>query len=276
MVRVSFIIPTLNQAAFLARCIDSCLAQGISDSEILVQDGGSTDGTDSVLLRYGSKVSAISEPDDGQSDAINRCIRRADGDIIAWINSDDYYPTGDVLKVVSDAFEADNDVDIVYGDGMYVDQSGNSLRRFNSFPIESPRKTLIAHPTSPCSQPALFFRRELFEKVGGLRQDLHWAMDHELWFRMFTEARKWRYIPQVFAHMTLHSDAKSVRAISKQINEVAAIKNSFLKANHGRLSEYVRVMRGTWMVRCYQLAYNSGLLKYYWRYLQKRQSTRKR
>ncbi|OYP37474.1 glycosyltransferase family 2 protein [Rhodopirellula sp. MGV] len=269
MVKVSYIIPTLNQAGFLQRCLDSCFGQQIDDCEILVQDGGSTDGTLDILHRNRDRIDAVSKPDKGQSDAINQCIDRAKGEIIAWINSDDYYPNHDVLRTICETFDSAPELDIVYGDGMYVDEHGNPLRRFASFPIDNPRRTLINHPTSPCAQPALFFKRELYQRVGGLRQDLHWAMDHELWFRMFLAAKGWQYIPQEFAHLTLHADAKSVRAIGKQMREVAEIKRQFLHANRGGWNEHLQVVRGTMMVRLYRVAYSTGLLDHYWRLLRR-------
>src|SRR5580704_13650255 len=84
---VSFVIPTRNQARFIRRCIDECLAQDIAGAEILVIDGASTDGTQEILASYGDRLRFISERDRGQSDAINKGIRQARGEIIAWINS---------------------------------------------------------------------------------------------------------------------------------------------------------------------------------------------
>src|SRR5678815_5771239 len=89
--RLSFVIPTRNQGRFIGQCIDGCLAQEVPDSEVLVVDGASTDDTRDVLGRYGERVRWISEPDRGQSDAVNKGVRMARGELIAWINSDDYY-----------------------------------------------------------------------------------------------------------------------------------------------------------------------------------------
>src|SRR3954451_3356734 len=95
--RLSFVIPTRNQARFIRKCIDSCLAQAIPDSEIMVVDGLSTDGTQEILASYGDRIRWLSEKDRGQSDALNKGVRQTSGEVIAWINSDDYYPTGNVL-----------------------------------------------------------------------------------------------------------------------------------------------------------------------------------
>src|SRR5690348_1916374 len=114
--KVSFVIPTRNHAAFIRRCIDSCLAQNLADFEILVLDGNSTDGTQDILRSYGDRVWWRSEPDGGQSDAVNKGVEIARGQLIAWINSDDYYAGPSVLSSVLKEFESG--ADFVYGDGL--------------------------------------------------------------------------------------------------------------------------------------------------------------
>lgn len=262
---VSFIVPSLNQGDFIKRCLDSCLQQKIENWEILVQDGGSTDQTLDILAQYGHKISVVSKHDKGQSDAINQAIARANGEIIAWINSDDYYPDDTVLQTVCEAFEQNEGLDIVYGDGMFVDAKKRALRRFQGFHFRDPRKTLIRHPTSPIAQPAVFFRRDLFLNVGGLRDDLHWAMDHELWFRLFMEARESEYIPQCFAHQTLHEDAKSVRGLSEQVREIHSFKMEYLKSNEGRWIERMQVRFGTMKMAVYRMALQTGLVRLLWK-----------
>jgi glycosyltransferase involved in cell wall biosynthesis len=120
--QVSFVIPTLNQAAFIRRCLDRCLEQNLPDAEIIVRDGLSTDGTQDVLREYGERIRWVSEKDDGQSQAINRGIESACGEIIAWINSDDYYTGPGVLKRVLEVFDSDGALEIVYGDAGLVDR----------------------------------------------------------------------------------------------------------------------------------------------------------
>jgi len=222
-VRLSFVIPTRNQARFLGQCIDGCLAQNVADSEVLVIDGDSTDNTREVLKSYGDRIRWISEPDRGQSDAINKGVRRAEGELVAWINSDDYYENHRALAPVLDAFEAEPEVDIVYGDGVRVDVEGRELGDYRARP-PGRLAQILTHPASFVLQPSLVFRRELFVEVGGLREELHYTMDYELWIRMFAAARKARYVPSVVACARYHSDAKSVAAMGKQIRELAHVK----------------------------------------------------
>jgi glycosyltransferase involved in cell wall biosynthesis len=220
--KVSFVIPTRNQAPFIGRCLESCLAQQVPDAEILVIDGASTDGTQKILAGYGERIHWTSEPDSGQAQAVNRGIARARGEIVAWINSDDFYEGPGTLTAVVAAFEADAELDILYGDAVVVDAQGDPIRRFRSraFPRAS---DLLVNAIGP-AQPATFFRRDLFQRVGGLREPLHWAPDYDLFLRMFSAARKTRYLAQPLARMTFHAGAKSIRGLLEQVREFVALK----------------------------------------------------
>lgn len=223
--RLSFVIPTRNQARFLAQCIDGCLAQGIEDSEIVVVDGLSTDGTREVLASYGNRIRWVSEPDRGQSDAINKGVRMARGELVAWINSDDYYASPHAVARLLEAFEAEREVDIVFGNGTRVDVEGREIGAYRARPVRGVAE-IVTHPASFVLQPALVFRRQLFLDVGGVDESLHYTMDYELWIRMFAAARRVRYVPDVIACARYHSDAKSIAAMGKQIREVYAVKQA--------------------------------------------------
>ncbi|WP_242343211.1 glycosyltransferase family 2 protein [Anaeromyxobacter terrae] len=221
--KVSFVIPTRNQAQFIRRCIDSCLAQGMPDAEILVVDGRSTDRTVEVLREYGDRVRWVSETDSGQSEAVNKGVRWASGDIIAWINSDDFYPDATALSDVVGAFERDPATDVVYGGALVVDADGNVLRELCARPMRS-AKELLVKPNAPFMQPAMFFRREMFLATGGLRHDLHYAMDYDLWLRMLPRARKLRHLARPLACVTFHPGAKSIAGMLEQIRELGDLK----------------------------------------------------
>ena len=221
--RLSFVIPTRNQARYIGQCIDGCLGQGIADSEVFVVDGASTDHTREVLASYGDRIRWISEPDRGQSDAINKGVNGALGELIAWINSDDYYASAHALRPLLDAFEAEPDVDIAFGNGLRVDEQGRPLGDYRARP-PGRLADIVTHPASFVLQPALLFRRELFLDVGGVDESLHYTMDYELWIRMFAAARKARYVPDVIACARYHTDAKSIAAMGKQINELVHVK----------------------------------------------------
>jgi len=256
--RLSFVIPTRNQARFLGQCIDGCLAQDVPDAEIVVVDGASTDDTRDVLAGYGSRIRWVSEPDRGQSDAVNKGVRMAHGELVAWINSDDYYAGPRAIAQLLGAFEAEPHVDIAYGNGLRVDVEGTPLGPYRARPITRVAE-IVTHPASFVLQPALMFRRQLFLDVGGVDESLHYTMDYELWIRLFAAARVTRYIPDVIACARYHTDAKSIAAMGKQIREAYQVKRtSALRLDLGPLDR-ARMYAGVASLGAYWVAVRLGL-----------------
>ncbi len=256
--RLSFVIPTRNQGRFIAQCIDSCLAQSIDDSEIVVVDGASTDDTRAVLARYGDRVRWTSEPDRGQSDAVNKGVRLARGELVAWINSDDYYASPRALHALLAAFDADPRVDIAYGDGERVDVRGAPIGPYRARPI-SRIAEIVMHPSSFVLQPSLVFRRRLFLDVGGVDESLHYTMDYELWMRLFAAARATRYVPEVIACARYHDDAKSIAAMGKQIREAYQVKRATARRLDLGALDRARMHAGVASMGLYWLAVRLGL-----------------
>ena len=254
---LSFVIPTRNQARFLRRCIDSCIAQGVDGAEIIVRDGASTDGTQQILASYGERVRWTSEQDGGQSQAINQGIVEARGEVIAWINSDDYYADDRVVGRVLARFERDPQVDVVHGDGMMVDVDERPFRHYRSRTLDGGRGLLV-HPTA-IVQPSAFFRRALFLSVGKLREDLHWAMDFDLWLRMFPAARKVEYVPEVLSCVRCHTDAKTYHAMLDQIREVTRLKRHYAPRLRPDLPERVASVAADLLLYAYWAAVRLGL-----------------
>jgi glycosyltransferase involved in cell wall biosynthesis len=256
--KLSFVIPTRNQAQFLAQCIDSCLAQRIDDSEVIVVDGLSTDNTRDVLKGFGDRIRWVSEPDRGQSDAINKGVRLSTGELIAWINSDDYYASPLAVGSLMSAFDQERDVDIAYGNGERVDVNGAPLGPYRAKPVGRLAQ-IITHPASFVLQPSVLFRRQLFLDVGGLDDALHYTMDYELWIRMFAAARKTRYIPQVIACARYHSDAKSIAAMGKQIREALHVKRAGAQRFELGAVDRALMYAGVASLGLYWLAVRAGL-----------------
>jgi glycosyltransferase involved in cell wall biosynthesis len=240
--KVSFVIPTRNQADFLRRCLDSCLAQRLPDFEILVMDGASTDGTQDILASYGDRIRWTSEPDTGQAQAINKGIARATGELIAWINSDDLYEDAQVLGRVVREFEADPQLDLLYGDALLVDARGDLIRPYRNRAFSRPQDLLVS-PIGP-AQPATFFRRDLFNRAGGLREELHWALDYDLFIRLFGAARKTLYLRRTLARSTFHAGAKSIRGMLQQIRENGLLKREHARTYHLNFADRLRLRRG--------------------------------
>ncbi|HEX5058468.1 MAG TPA: glycosyltransferase family 2 protein [Kofleriaceae bacterium] len=258
--RVSFMIPTRNHAQFIRTCIDSCLAQQLPSYEIVVMDGASTDNTVEVLKSYGDKLRFVSEKDSGQSDAINKGIKAARGEIIAWINSDDYYPNGDVLRRVLAKFDEAPDVDIVYGHGMMVDIEHKPLKRFEAYQINA-LKEMAIHGRCFVAQPAVFFKRQLFLDVGGVAEGLHLAMDYDLWMRLFPAARSRRFLDEDLACIVSHQDAKSVHSVWKQIREMHRIKRRYIPKLGLDAKDWVKLAMGEAVIYTYGIAVRTGLWK---------------
>ena len=201
---VSIVTPSYNQADFLETTIRSVLEQDYPYVEYFVMDGASSDGSVDIIHNYAGRLSGwVSEKDRGQGDAINKGLARAHGEIVAWLNSDDYY----LPKAVSSAveiFEQHPEAAMVYGDMLAVDQDGQTLNvlRYSQYSLED----LLCFQI--IGQPAVFFRREAYEQAGGLDVQFHYMLDHLLWIRMAQESNI-VYVPQTWAAARFHPQAKN-------------------------------------------------------------------
>jgi len=196
--KISVITPSFNQANFLPVNLESVAKQKLADVEHIIVDPGSTDGS-LEIAKQSSNVKLIAEPDRGQSDGINKGFIKSTGDILAWLNSDDFYPDADVLAEVIKCFQKNPNVDIVYGDVNFVDETGKFLRK--GYINRDPDDLLHSFEYQVgIVQPAVFFRRKVFEEIGGPSEEFEYCMDYELWVRMAGQGYKWKYIPKILAH----------------------------------------------------------------------------
>lgn len=181
---VSIITPSYNQGIFIRETIDSVLKQSYPNIEYVIIDGGSTDNTIEILKEYGSKIKWISEKDNGQADAINKGIALTQGKFIGWLNSDDTYLDDAIYKLVSFMVE-NEDVDMVYGEGWYVDKNGNITERYLT---EEFSKERLGEQCIIC-QPTALFSRKIVEEVGMLDAEYQLGMDYELWLRIANKGK---------------------------------------------------------------------------------------
>ena len=194
---VSIVTPSYNQGRFIGQTIQSVLSQNYPNMEYIIVDGDSTDNTKQILGHYADKISiCVSEPDTGQSDAINKGFRLARGEIVAWINSDDYYYP-DALQHAVEIFQTDEALDVLYGDCVYVDEEGQFLRYFTEVSEFDQEKLL--NVSNFIMQPATFFRRRALDRVDFLREELNFTMDWDLWCRLAREGCKFKYERRLFA-----------------------------------------------------------------------------
>ncbi|HTL61929.1 MAG TPA: glycosyltransferase family 2 protein [Nitrospira sp.] len=219
---VTVVTPSFNQGRFIRETIESVLSQDYPNLEYLVIDGGSTDETQEVLKAYGSRLCWVAEKDEGQADAVNKGLRKAKGEIFGWLNSDDTYLPGTISKIVQ-FFQAFPSVALVYGQAKYVDAEG---RVVGWHPVEEFDYKRLAE-TCFISQPAVFFRREVFEEVGPLDICLHYAIDYEYWMRAGKKFTL-RYMPELLATMRFHGEAKTVaRRQEAQEEVILAIRRHY-------------------------------------------------
>lgn len=196
--KISVITPSFNQAQFLPFNLASVGAQQGVNIEHIVVDPGSKDGS-TEIARQAPGVILIAEPDRGQSDGISKGFSRSTGDILVWLNSDDFYPDEHVLASVVQCFLENPDVDIVYGDVNFVDESGAFLCK--GFVNKNSDLLLDSFQYQVgIVQPGVFWRRRVFEEIGGPSDTFEYCMDYELWVRMASKGYKWKYIPKVLAH----------------------------------------------------------------------------
>lgn len=204
---ISFIIPSYQQGVYLKKCLDSIAAQGLSRKqyELLVYDGGSKDDTIDLLKNHPIHPTWVSQPDNGQANAINKGLQEANGKVIGWINSDDYYLPGAINKVL-DFFDKHPEVDILYGDADIVNETGEKLYPYAT---EEWNYSNLADICFIC-QPATFFRASLIEEYGVLDESLDCAIDYEYWLRI-GKSQKFHYLKERLACSRLYGDAKTLR-----------------------------------------------------------------
>ena len=184
--RVSVIVPSLNQGLYLRQCVDSILSQGYQNLEVLIIDGGSSDKSVSIIREYEKKISYwVSEPDNGQSDAINKGFKKSSGDLVAWLNADDYYLPG-VFNHVVEAYCVDQNAPFYFGDGLRVDDNGKTISNFSPTKRLTFNRQALVMGLNYILQPSTFINRMSLEKVGYLDVGLHYGMDSDLWMRLST------------------------------------------------------------------------------------------
>lgn len=201
---VSVITPSYNQAAFLEQTIQSVLGQEYPYIEYLVIDGSSVDSSVEIIKKYADRLAYwISEKDSGQAEAINKGFVRAKGEILTWLNSDDYYLPNTISSVVK-CFEENPDVVMVYGDMLAVDGNGQTINVLKYKQLTS--EDLLCFQI--IGQPSVFFRRAALEKAGPLDTTFHFLLDHHLWIRLAQQGRI-LHVPQVWSAARYHAEAKN-------------------------------------------------------------------
>jgi glycosyltransferase involved in cell wall biosynthesis len=205
----SVVVPNLNYARFLKANLDSLAAQNYPDLDVIIVDGGSTDGSLEIIEPWAREHGArwISEPDDGQAQAINKGFRMARGEILTWLNSDDVLASDAVARAAK-AFNQDQSLSFLWGYCLFINEEGQALRIGNP----DVREDLSELRRSRCfvTQPGSWFRRSVLEQFGFLDECYHYAFDYEFFLRLAGKVNA-RFLPEVVSEFRLHSSSKSVK-----------------------------------------------------------------
>ena len=223
---ISVVTPSYNQGQFIERTILSVLDQNTSGLEYIVFDGCSRDETLSILRRYEDRVRWVSEPDHGQTHAVNKGITVSRGDIIGWLNSDDIYYPG-ALVTVQKYFSENPSVDVVYGDAFHIDVYDNQIEPYYTEPWDFEKFLSVCF----LCQPAVFFRRSMVTQFGLLEESLRFCMDYEFWLRLAKNGAVFAYLPVPLAGSRMYMQNKT---LSQRVPFHAEI-NNMMKKKFGKV-----------------------------------------
>jgi glycosyltransferase involved in cell wall biosynthesis len=218
--RVTIVTPSFNQGEFLEETIRSVLLQGYPNLEYIIMDGGSSDGSVDIIRKYEPWLAYWeSVPDRGQSHAINKGFKRATGEIIAWLNSDDfYYP--DAITTAVEAFETDPTAGFVNSDCSIIDSESHETGSIN---LPQRALPMLIRDGNCIAQPTVFMRRSTLMRAGLVREDLHMVMDYELWIRLLRTSSA-RYLPGTrLAAFRMYPQSKTVGSAYRAAPEVQRI-----------------------------------------------------
>lgn len=203
--KVSIVMPSFNQVEFIERSIQSVLNQDYPNLELLVIDGGSTDGSVEVIKKYQDRIAYwVSEPDEGQAQAINKGITRATGEWVGWQNSDDLFAPNAISEMVQCAWR-NPEASLVIGDMCMIDAHDNRIRNIRY--IKPSYKSILAEGMVLTNQSALW-KREIHQSIGFLNVNLHYGFDYE-WFLRVLKEYSAAHVPVVLGYLRIHPQTKT-------------------------------------------------------------------
>jgi glycosyltransferase involved in cell wall biosynthesis len=222
--RITIVTPSYNQGQYIEETIRSVLLQNYPNLEYLVIDGNSTDGTLQILKKYDSFIRWISEPDKGQTDAINKGLKMATGEIMAYLNSDDLYEPNALINIAA-FFGQREEIAMIYGDIIHINEKSGFIEFHRTGKVDI-RKYLMWDFYLP--QPSVFFRKRVIDTLGYFDEKLHLAMDYDYWLKIILNFETW-YVPETLSRARLYPQAKSSFLDYMYHDERLAILDSIFK-----------------------------------------------
>lgn len=255
--KFSVIVPSYNQATFIEETLRSVIDQNYPNLELIVIDGGSTDGSVDIIKKYETHITYwVSEPDGGQTPGLIKGFNKSTGDIQCWLNSDDLLQPGS-LKEVAEFFVSHPDIDVVYGDALWIDSESKTLSIQREIPFN---RFLWMHTYNYVTSMSTFWRKQVYDKVGGLDPSYNLAMDADLVIR-FADVVKLSHVSRVWSCMRYYAEQKNRRFRDASDKEDLRIRvrywgteKPFLLGAKKRLAQAIRV---SWklVTGCYSLKY---------------------
>ena len=260
--KISVITPTFNQGAFIEKTINSVLSKNYPNLEFIIIDGGSTDNTVEIIKKYENHLTYwVSEPDRGQSHAINKGMAIATGEILTWLNSDDWY-LPDTLQRFAELFQQNPDVGMIVGAGSMVDLTGNRVNYIkpnSDINLNSLYQWLSG---GDFLQPSSAYSRKAWELGGPIDESIHIALDVDLWLRMAKQGVKFLSINELFSEALIHPNAKTTA-----FEDLMILDCSMVIIQHGG-KQYVEkrlvdmVNKYCWYKKNYQAIIDNPVIKF--------------
>ena len=221
---ITIVTPSYNQEEYLEEALISVIKQDYPNLEYFVMDGGSTDGSVKLFEKYSDNITSwVSEKDDGQSDALHRGFEKGTGEILGWINSDDALFPG-ALKAVGEFFAANPETDMLLGGIAYADVSGHITKCY-TYPV--PSKLFAQNGCVAFGQQSMFFRRDMYQKIGGLKLDYHYLMDKDFVYRFIFNNAKIKTTRTMLGIFRWHEDMKSINRTGRKADEIGFLEEEY-------------------------------------------------
>jgi GT2 family glycosyltransferase len=223
--RISVVTPSYNQGEFIEQTIQSVLDQNYSNLEYVIIDGGSTDNSIDIIRKYERHLAFwVSEADRGAADAIAKGFGRITGSIMAYLNSDDVYMPG-ALNAAAERFSGSN-ADLVYGNAQWIDSQGSTIGERRQTPFNA---SGYLYGGFDLQQPTTFWKREIYQKVGGMDPSFHFTFDTDLFFRFIAAGARFSHIRQLMAGFRIHPTSKSSTQWARCEQELKRLRETHLR-----------------------------------------------